>query len=525
MKLTAVVEINGIKIYITKLRSLTMTKGISTVAALIVMIVLPALLFARGADENAGIGDATLETYTIEAFFPGDTPLDFDKVLAKAEELMKDEINVNLDFIFVPWSDYGDKIKIKIAAGDDFDLHLNAQWLHIYQLISNGSIQPWDSYLEAYGPHVIEAFPEIMLESNKFDGKIMGIPLGHILAGPKNLGIRKDLRVKYGMEKPDSYDDLYNYLNAVVENEEGMMGMTWIASTNFKPEHTFLNYLNFGQNNAAVYIHFDEQGRVLPIQPIYEDERFLTWCEYAHQFYQEGLIQKDIMAQKDDKGAFLSGQAACAGVECFENPQLTANVPDGIIEQIYFTGEPGQNAFVADFKMWNFLCLNSKSKNPERVTRFYDWIFSGQSHYDLLKYGLEGVHWVAVGEKGYDYPTGKDASSVYTFPGYVLLDNPNFDRTYVEGTDEYKEDLSFRRNADNFIPSQLTGFTPNYENIKNEMAKVGAIWGETIFALGAGVLDPVEALPGAIRKLKAAGYDAIVEEARKQVADFLSSQD
>jgi putative aldouronate transport system substrate-binding protein len=325
------------------------------------------------------------------------------------------------------------------------------------------------------------------------------------------------------MEKPSSLDDLEEYLRNVKENEEGVYPMTWIASTNFKPEHTFLNYMNFGQNNCAVYIHFDEQGNVLPIQPIYEDEKFLNWVDYANRWYQEGLIQKDIMAQKDDKGALFSGKAACGGVEPFEDSSLQANVPGGSFESIYFTGEQGQDAFVTDFKMWNFLCLNSKSKDPVRVTMFYDWIFADQANYDLLNYGIEGKHWIDTGNHTYDTPAGLDASLNYTFPGYVLLDNPVFDRIYEQGSEEYKKDLAFRRDVNNFTASALTGFTPNYDNIQNEMAKVGAIWAETIFALGAGVLDPDEELEGIKEKLIAAGYDKIVEEAKSQVDAYLGS--
>lgn len=462
-----------------------------------------------------------LEPYTIQAFFPGDTPVDFDLVLAEAEKQLGD-LNVKLDFQFVPWADYGDKISVKLAAGDGFDLHLNAQWLSINQFIANKSIQAWDPYLDQYGQDVLKAIPQIMLDSNKFDGKIMGIPLGDVLAGPKCLGIRKDLRLKYDMERPDSLDTLEQYLRKVKENEPGVIPLTWTAANCLKGEHTFLNYINAGQNTCAVYVHFDEQGNVKPVKPVYEDEVFLNWCKYAHRWYEEGLIQKDVMAQKDDKGAFFSGKAACAGVEYFEESSLKANVPDGAIEQVYFTGEPGRSKIVSDFKMWNFLCLNSKSKDPVRIARFYNWIFSDQSHYDLLKYGIKDKHWADTGDKTYDRPAELTDNQNYTFPGYVLLDNPTFDRIFAQGSDDYKNDLAFKRDTNNFVPSQLTGFTPNYDGIKNEIAKVSAIWPETVFALGAGILDADTDLPEIKKKLQDAGYDKVVQEIKAQIEAYIA---
>jgi len=113
-----------------------------------------------------------LKEYKITALFPGDTPLDFDKVIAQAEKQVKDSLNVKLDFQFIPWADYGNKVMVKMTAGDDLDLHLNAPWLHMNQMISNKMIQPWDDLLAKNGTEVLKAFPEQMIKSNKFNGQI-----------------------------------------------------------------------------------------------------------------------------------------------------------------------------------------------------------------------------------------------------------------------------------------------------------------------------------------------------------------
>ncbi len=510
-----------------------MNKFGTRLTALVLATVLVVSLIA-GCDNNVTVPASSqassqasseakpLDPYTVVGFFPGDTPIDFQMVLDAAEEQMKDTINVELDLNFIPWSDYGDKIKVKMSAGDDFDLHLNAPWLHMYQMIADEAIQAWDPYLEEFGPAVFEAFAEKTIEANRFDGKIMGIPLGPVVAGPKMLPIRKDLREKYQLEKPDTLDEFEVYLRKVKENEPGMYPMTWVASNNVLGEHTMLNYINWGQNNAAVYVHFDEEGKALPVKPIYEDEQFLKWCRYAYKWHQEGLIQNDVMAQKDEKGAFISGKTACANVDTFDEASLQANVPTGTIEVIYFTGEPGQSKFISDFKMWNFLCLSTNSKDPERVTMFFNWIYEDQANYDLLQYGIKDKHWVDSGDLTYDLPEGVNAGTNYNFPGYVLLQTPKFDRLNAQGSEDYLTDNAFRKDEDNFIASELIGFTPDYSNVESEMAKVGAIWAETIFLIGAGVMDVDAELPNIKEKLQAAGYDKIYEEAKKQVEDFIA---
>lgn len=126
-------------------------------------------------DEPEATEEVPLEEYTIQAYFPGDTPIDFDIVLAAVEEKASD-LNVILDFKFVPWSDYSDKVMTKISAGEDFDLHLNAPWMHMQQLIAAEAVQPWDDLIAKYGPNIVKEF-ETPIEFNKFEGKIYGIPL------------------------------------------------------------------------------------------------------------------------------------------------------------------------------------------------------------------------------------------------------------------------------------------------------------------------------------------------------------
>jgi len=464
-----------------------------------------------------------LKEYKITALFPGDTPLDFDKVIAQAEKQVKDSLNVKLDFQFIPWADYGNKVMVKMTAGDDLDLHLNAPWLHMNQMISNKMIQPWDDLLAKNGTEVLKAFPEQMIKSNKFNGEIWGIPLGNVIAAAKTslYAIRGDLREKYGMSPIQSFDQLEQYFLKVKENEQGMVPATWNASQFSLFLTTDANFYQFGQNNANVLIPFNADGSVGEIKPIYEYQGFINMVTMLHKWYKQGIIDKDVMAQKDGKGAYLSGKAAYSNVDFVEEIKLQGAVPGAKMEKadVHPDVKP-----VSDFKMWNFLCLNAKCKDTERVTHWYNWIFEDQSHYDLLQYGIKDKHWVDTGAGTYDLPAGVDATNNYTFPGYVLLWNPNFDRISAQSTQAMKDENAFCKDSANYTQSALTGFTPDYEPIKNEIAKVGAIWAETILVMAAGVVDPEQGLAIAKRKLEAAGYLKIVEEAQKQVSAFAAAK-
>lgn len=463
---------------------------------------------------------SSITPYTIRAIFPGDTPNGMDAILADVEQQLKDTLNVKLEFQFYPWADYPDKVLVKMAAGDNFDLHLNAPWMNMNQLISAKSIQAWNPYLEKFGPDIIKAFPKEMMDANKFDGKIMGIPLGNVLSAGNGFMIRKDLREKYGLQKPKTLDDLGAYFKKVIEKEKGMTPITFNAATYCMGDDTDIANFVFGQNNAQVKIHFDENGKALPVVPIYEDPYFIDWAKHVYQWRQEGLIAKDIMMQKDAKGAFISGKTACANVDLEDEEKLQANIPGGKIETIYMLKE-GQKA-PSTFQMWNFLCLSTKSKDPEKVTKFYNWIFEDQAHYDLLAYGIKDKNWIDKGNKTFGFPQNVETKSNYNFPRYVLLWNPNFERISTKASEDLKADLAWKNNPKNFVGVNLIGFTPDYKGIRKEIIMVSSVWPETVFAMGAGLLNPDTDMAKIKEKLNDAGYQKIVDEAKLQIANFQS---
>ncbi len=68
-------------------------------------------------------------------------------------------------------------------------------------------------------------------------------------------------------------------------------------------------------------------------------------------------------------------------------------------------------------------------------------------------------------------------------------------------------------------------YTADLSVIEDEIAKCSAIWPETIFVLSAGVVDDVDAsLADAKKALEAAGYLKVVEECKRQVAEYIASQ-
>lgn len=479
---------------------------------------------AKSGSEKSGSEE--LAPYEMSAFLPGDTPLHLDEVLEEANKKLKDALNVTLSINFASWTDFPNKAQVMIAAGDETDLIFDAPWMHLPQMISAGAYLDLEQLLNEHAPDLLKAFPKLMIDANRQNGKIMGIPLGDVLSSYHGLWIRGDLREKYGMPPIETIEQYEQYLMKVKENEAGMIPLTWLGNYCIGPNGFYdagYDVVLFGGNNAEVDI-FATADEVEEIVPIYENPHVLEWINMVRKWYLAGLIEKDQMAQKDETGAFKSGKVASIKgdyiVGTIQN-QIESIIPGAKVEFISFEGKNDKH--VTNFAQWNFICVNANAKDPVRVVKFLNWMYEDQANYDLLRYGIKDVHWVDAGDKMYDLPQGIDASKNYNFPGYTLMWNPNFERTLATSSEDDKFYYKKLRDENMLVPSMLTGFTPDLEPVKNEIAKVSAIWPSTMLPILNGSVD-ISELPKAQKKLEDAGYLKIVEEAKKQVSEFLANK-
>lgn len=158
-----------------------------------------------------------LDPVTLRIMLPGDKPSDYDEVKAEIERRLADTLNVKIDITYVSWTDLSTKTQVSLAAGEDYDLIYDAPWLHLNQMISAGYYEPLDELIEKYGPTLKSTRPQQMWDANKFDGKIMGVPLGIFMVQGHSYLIRKDLREELSLPPITTYEGLTEYAYKVKE--------------------------------------------------------------------------------------------------------------------------------------------------------------------------------------------------------------------------------------------------------------------------------------------------------------------
>jgi putative aldouronate transport system substrate-binding protein len=475
------------------------------------------------AEPTASPSEPKKKIVELHYYAPGDTPQGMQKVLdAVNSKLEQDNVGVKLNLHFVPWSDYGNKTSLMISAGDDFDAYLDAPWLHMNQMIASGAIIPLDDYISPEKtPNLWKAIPEKMWETNKFNGKIMGIPLGVTQGNVRGFVVRQDLREKYGLPEIKTMEDFIKFLYEVKKNEKGITPF----GLNGSSVGVLPGYFNaaYWQGQSLRYelgvnwLYGTPEGTVKSIMTEPPADEMAS-LETMSKLYKDGIFDKNIAQEQNADPLFNQGKFAAtiyAGDGVQGMKFLEALKLPGAKLEVVVPFETNAPKLISDFKQWNFTAINMKSKHAEQVIALMEWLSIKENH-DLLEYGIEGENWKAVGDDQYE----QISANPYSFPAFVMTWRPTLARTSTSMLPGDKTWFDFCRNPDNFTPSPFIGFVANTEPVKTQFAKVDPLMGQYYSPMSSGILDPAKGFPELKVASEKAGIQKVIVEVQSQLDAF-----
>ncbi|TDQ34111.1 DUF3502 domain-containing protein [Aureibacillus halotolerans] len=96
--------------------------------------------------------------------------------------------------------------------------------------------------------------------------------------------------------------------------------------------------------------------------------------------------------------------------------------------------------------------------------------------------------------------------------------------TYLKEEDPEDKWEQFDAFNSSAVNAPLLGFHFDDTNVKTELAAVKNVKEEFIGPLYTGSVDPEEFVPQAIEKMKNAGLDVVMEEAQRQLDEWVAAQ-
>ncbi|AEI42395.1 ABC transporter substrate-binding protein [Paenibacillus mucilaginosus] len=472
-----------------------------------------------------------------------------DPAFREFEKRTKETLNTNLNVVWTPPADYGTKHQLWMTSGEDVDLFI--PW-ELNKFAKDGVLADLGKYFNnPQYPGLQKAFSPEYINDNKILGKTYAIPITNTFMDMEGVYYRKDLLKKYGMKDISSYDDLYNFLEKVKENEKDMVPFANYGNTAFfklftdinaqqlegkvfpftgagNPKRNFIyaQIADDGKSVAGVAAYGDPASEWAKINPTYGLDYLMNQFNQAKRFNK--FIPVDTLSNPN--GA--QGKQEAAGyvpIGGFKGTEAKIKAKDPNAELGFWPifknnqeMKPGTQS--TDGKAWNFIAIPASSKKIDRTMEFLDWVFSNQENNDLFTYGIKGTNWEPVGTNQWKIPDGVDPAKNYSFPGYQLTWNPTLTRIPAGLPEQIQKYYEYQYKPDTFKKNVLAGFTFDQEPVKSEIAKCNTVMDKYMPFLLSGFGDVNENLSKMNADLKASGVDKIKAELTNQINAFLAQK-
>lgn len=463
-------------------------------------------------DENT---EKELKLVELSWYYPGSPQPEQDMVFTEINKMLKEKINTNVKFQPVDWGSYEEKMKVKIAASEEFDICFTANWMNNYQKnVAQGAFIPLDDLINEYGSNITNSVPESFWGATKVEGKIYGIPNYQISTMTNSFWFKKDLIDKYNMDYKtiNSLEKLEEYLKVIKENEPQTIPTSICAESGSNWGRTLVKY-GFdevgGRNIPGVVRLNDDSYEVLNQ---FASDEFKGFVTKMHDWYEKGYIRNDALAIQDPKGDIEAGKIA-TGFAGNYKPSADAEMT-ATYGQEYVHVPISDSYLLTSSIIATLNAISNTSKNPERAMMFLNLMNGDKDIYNMLCYGIEGTHYNKTGENAIelveDCKYKPNTSWIFgnTFNAYLL---PGQSQQTLDDT----QDLNM-----NSKPSPILGFAFNPEPVSMEIAQCTTVVDEFILSLDTGTVDPEEYLPKFLEKLEKAGCQKIIDEMQNQVNEW-----
>ena len=187
-----------------------MKKLLSLALCLVMLMSMMSGLMVTAAAEDDGVVDAELTAH-LRVLYPGTSDLEKEIAGDIAAEMKKKYPNVEVEFLFLVWSDLESKLAAMIASGDYPDV---MQIQDVVNPVSMGALEPVQSWIENSKTLKMDDFSQVALDNNSVDGTLYAVPLCMI---PYSHIVNTELFANAGIDYKamTSWDDVLNAVKAI----------------------------------------------------------------------------------------------------------------------------------------------------------------------------------------------------------------------------------------------------------------------------------------------------------------------
>jgi len=468
---------------------------------------------------------AALEHVTLKFYFFDGKKTETDQVWEEIANYVNENygLNVSFDVQFIAGTDYKDKMLVKAAGGDKWDLNFEGDWVSYYQMINKDAYLALDDLLPEYAPNLYQTYLESgVLDAAKKNGSIVALPWTMRMNQRPYFQWRGDLAEAAGLNiDPASIETMDDVERVLALLKEAYPDLYTIECSSLNVQLLQENLISIG-NNFVVSLD-DPEFKAIPVE---QTDAYRTMAEYGEKWQKAGYIWTDVLTDKLDHNQLIDQGRLLTK---WGDRETTTIQRSWVDEEAYWD----YNMLYPD-KLWvnrtplaNCLCIPATAENPERTLMFLELLHTDQDLYDMVHYGILGLTYELDGEIAV-YPEGMNSSNsnYMDWGGRWAMWDSNFIRPteqYYEGY--WQEQADFADNYEYNIISPLDGFNFDTEPVKTEMTQLNQLYTEAHKMIEVGLAgDADAAVDKLIQDRKNAGMDKVLTELQKQIDEFLANK-
>ncbi|MDF2922485.1 MAG: hypothetical protein K0R57_1399 [Paenibacillaceae bacterium] len=421
---------------------------------------------------------------------------------------IKPKLNTTVKLMPLIESGYKDKINTMLAANEEIDLLWTSNWGggDYEPKATKGGFLELDALLDK-APKLKAAFPALIWDDTRINGKIYGVPNYQIAAKAEGFAIQKQYVDKYKLDVSaiKKQSDIEPFLKTLKDNEKDVVP---ILNTS--------NMFDFGRHYGYAPRNYKVGDPEYKIIDVPQTPEYKSFLEMVRRWYQAGYVYKDAATAKGDQMEALlkTGKVAVEwnvtmkpGGEADDKKRFGGNdVVYVRLSEPEFTGVQA-----------TMTAISKTSKNPERAIQLLELINTDPALFNLLTFGIDGKHYTKAGDNiikinqagGYKSDLGWVMGN--SLIGYLKEGQPADTWTRTKQLNE-----SAKR-------PETGSFKFVNDPIKTELANLTTIEAEFSKALNTGAVDYNTYLPKFIEARKKAGVDKVIAERQKQLDDWLKA--
>ena len=459
---------------------------------------------------------------TLIWYLDGTIPEDLDTVMAKANEIIEPEIGMKLEMRYL--DGYGEKMKLKMASGEEFDLMFTGYNNNYQTAVSLGGLYDITDFVKEQ--NITDYMPQFYLDAATVNGRIYGLPNMQVVSNPVCISIDKtvadELSLYDEMEAIEkaacsakNIDDIKAYV-ALLDNLFAQIKAGRPNLYTINPEYDLLSTPLYEGLTGGLSIRRD--GSSDKLEALYDEEITKLSAQKNHEWYEKGYIRNDIASKgntltsdEERRQVAITQTTWKPGAEVLLEKTRQDEVVFAMLQNPYV---PRTGALAA------MTSVSATSKHPEEAVALMKLVSTNEELFNILAWGIEGKHYTKdetghvteIENSGYN-KIGENAWKLGNqFNAYLVVGQE-------DGIWEETEKMN-----NEAVKSPMLGFVPNTDSITTELSNISNVGAEYKARKNFGTMDPAEWYDAYVSDMKAAGVEKVKEELQKQYDEFLASK-